>query len=207
MVVEELRELIERLVRERQQLRNAGASRRRLEANRCEVVLGGCAGLIPIRDTPSIGPTEHHHVREVDVMTASDRFTKLKEQVEKAERRVNEAGSQDKAQLQAKVDEARKNADDLAADLHARTRQASQAEGQWQEVRSDWDQHIKRIRERIDAKKAAHDARVAEEDAEWAEADALDAIDFASSAVEEAEYAVLDAMLARKDADVLAASS
>jgi hypothetical protein len=61
-------------------------------------------------------------------MTASDRFTKLKEQVEEAERRVNEAGSQDKAQLQAKVDEARKNADDLAAELHAKTRQASQAE-------------------------------------------------------------------------------
>jgi hypothetical protein len=60
---------------------------------------------------------------------------------------------------------------------------------------------------RIDAKKAVHDADVAERDAEWAEADALDAIDFASSAVEEAEYAVLDAMLARKDADVLAASS
>jgi hypothetical protein len=141
-------------------------------------------------------------------MTASDRFTKLKEQVEEAERRVNEAGSQDKAQLQAKVDEARKNADDLAAELHAKARQASQAEGNnWQEVRSDWDQHVKRIRERIDAKKAAHDAKVAEEDAEWAEADALDAIDFASSAVEEAEYAVLDAMLARKDADVLAASS
>jgi hypothetical protein len=141
-------------------------------------------------------------------MTASDSFTKLKEQVEKAERRVNEAGSQDKAELQAKVDEARKNADDLAAELLAKTRQASdQAEGHWQEVRSDWDQHIKRIRGRIDTKKAAHDADVAERDAEWAEADALDAIDFASSAVEEAEYAVLDAMLARKDADVLAASS
>ena len=141
-------------------------------------------------------------------MTASDSFTKLKEQVEKAEHRVNEAGSQDKAELEAKVDEARKNADDLAAELHAKTRQASdQAEGHWQEVRSDWDQHIKRTRGRIDAKKAAHDADVAESDAEWAEADALDAIDFASSAVEEAEYAVLDAMLARKDADVLAASS
>lgn len=141
-------------------------------------------------------------------MTASDSFTKLKEQVENADRRVNEAGSQDKAELQAKVDEARKNADDLAAELHAKTRKASdQAEGHWQEVRSDWDQHIKRIRERIDAKKAVHDADVAERDAEWAEADALDAIDFASSAVEEAEYAVLDAMLARKDADVLAASS
>ena len=38
VVVEELRELIERLVRERQQLRSAGASRRRLEANRLELI-------------------------------------------------------------------------------------------------------------------------------------------------------------------------
>jgi hypothetical protein len=38
MVVEELRESIERLVRERQQLRSAGASRRRLEANRLELI-------------------------------------------------------------------------------------------------------------------------------------------------------------------------
>jgi hypothetical protein len=36
--VEELRDLIERLVRERQQLRSAGASRRRLEANRLELI-------------------------------------------------------------------------------------------------------------------------------------------------------------------------
>jgi hypothetical protein len=38
LVVEELRESIERLVRERQQLRGAGASRRRLEANRLELI-------------------------------------------------------------------------------------------------------------------------------------------------------------------------
>jgi hypothetical protein len=38
MVVEELRESIERIVRERQQLRSAGASRRRLEANRLELI-------------------------------------------------------------------------------------------------------------------------------------------------------------------------
>ena len=38
MVVEELRELIERVVRDRQQLRSAGASHRRLEANRLELI-------------------------------------------------------------------------------------------------------------------------------------------------------------------------
>jgi hypothetical protein len=145
---------------------------------------------------------------EVDAMTASDSFTKLKEQVEKAQRDVNAAVSQDMAELQAKLDETRKSADDHAAELRAKTRvSGDQAEGHWQEVQGDWDQHIQRMRERIDAKKAVHDAKVAEEDAEWAEADALDAIDFASSAVEEAEYAMLDAIRARKDADVLAASS
>lgn len=37
-MVEELRDLIECLVRERQQLRRAGVVRRRLEANRVELV-------------------------------------------------------------------------------------------------------------------------------------------------------------------------
>jgi hypothetical protein len=37
-VVEELRESIERIVRERQQLRSGGASRRRLETNRHEQI-------------------------------------------------------------------------------------------------------------------------------------------------------------------------
>jgi hypothetical protein len=37
-MVEELGELIERLVRERQQLRGAGAARPRLEANRLELI-------------------------------------------------------------------------------------------------------------------------------------------------------------------------
>src|SRR5512133_2675920 len=100
-----------------------------------------------------VSPTEQPR-GEVDVMTAQDSFRTLKEQIETAERRVSDASSQDKAELQAKVDEARKNADDLAAALHAKTRQASdQAEGHWQEVRNDWDQHVNRIRERIDAKK------------------------------------------------------
>jgi hypothetical protein len=36
--VEELRDLIERVVRERQELRSAGASRGRLEANRLDLI-------------------------------------------------------------------------------------------------------------------------------------------------------------------------
>jgi hypothetical protein len=48
---------------------------------------------------------------------------------------------------------------------------------------------------------------MAERDAEWAEADAYDAVQFAQAAAEEAEYAVLDAVLARRDADVMAAAT
>jgi hypothetical protein len=141
-------------------------------------------------------------------VTASDSFTKLKQQVEKAERDIIAAASQNEAELEAKLDETRKSADDHAAELRAKTQAATdQAESRWREVQSDWDRHIQRMHERMDAKKAVHDAKVAEEDAEWAEADALDAIDFASSAAQEAEYAVLNAMRARKDADALAATS
>ena len=140
-------------------------------------------------------------------MPVSDNFTKLKDKVDSADRDIREAAARDTAELKAMVDQARRKADARAAELQAKAGEtADQAERQWNEVQGDWDRHIKRIRGRIEAKKAAHDVDVAERDAEWAELDALDAIDFAYAAVEEAEYAVLDAVLARKDADVMAAA-
>ena len=95
--------------------------------------------------------------------------------------------------------------DERAAVLRAKSEEVSDsAERQWREVQSDWDAHVKRIRERMDAKKDELDAKVAEHDAEWAEADAIDAVAFASAAIEEAQYAVLDAVLARRKADIMA---
>jgi DNA repair exonuclease SbcCD ATPase subunit len=139
-------------------------------------------------------------------MSVSDDFTMLKAQVEEADRTVRAAASQDKAALSAKVDEVRKSADDLSAELLTKAQDASgEAERSWNEVQSNWDQHVKRIRERMDAKKAEMDAGVAERDAQWAEVDARNAIDFAASAISEAEYAVLGAVQARVDADTLAA--
>jgi hypothetical protein len=140
-------------------------------------------------------------------MTASDNFTKLEDKVAEGDRSIKAAVAKDDAELRAMVDQARENAEQHAAEMRAKTTEvADQAARQWGEVQSDWDKHIKRIRERIDAKKAAHDAKVADRDAEWAEADAYDAIEFAAVAIEEAEYAVLDAVLARRDADVMAAA-
>jgi hypothetical protein len=141
-------------------------------------------------------------------MTASDDFTKLKEQVETADRSIRDAAARGTDELKAMVEQARQNADTYAAELRSKSQaRADEDNRHWQEVESDWARHVKRIRERIDSKKAEHDANVAELDAEWAEADAIAAVECASAAIEEAQYAVLDAVLARKDADVMAAAA
>jgi hypothetical protein len=137
-------------------------------------------------------------------MPVSDDFAKLKRQVEQAERTIREAAAKDEAEVEARVDEARLSADDRAAEQRGGPQDVDdQAGGGWQQVRSDWNRHIQRTRERMDAKKAEFDANDAETDAEWAEADAEDAIDFAASAIVEAEYVVLEAVSARKKADAL----
>jgi hypothetical protein len=137
-------------------------------------------------------------------MPVSDDFAKLTAQVEEAELRIKEAAAEGHAEAETKVDEARQKADVHAAEQRDKPQEADRDDG-WQQIRSDWDRHVQRTRERIDAKKAGVDASVAESDAEWAEADAYDAIDFAASAILEAEYVVLDAVGTRKKADVLAA--
>jgi hypothetical protein len=92
--------------------------------------------------------------------------------------------------------------------LRAKAQDTSdKAEAHWNEVQSSWDQHVQRIRTRIQEKKTELDIEDAKRGADWAEADALDAIDFAEAAVVEAEYAVLDAAVARTNADDLAASA
>ena len=140
-------------------------------------------------------------------MSLSDDFTKLKEQVDSADQSIRAAVAKDDAELEAMVDEARKKAEDRATQLATKTSEAAdQAERHGNEVQSDWDQHIQRIRERIDAKKAELDAKSAESDAEWAEADAYDAVQFAAAAITEAQYATLDAVMARRKADVMAAA-
>jgi hypothetical protein len=142
-------------------------------------------------------------------MSVTDNFAKLKEQVEKADRTVKAAAEQNQAEIMAKVNEARRDADERAAELRAKTDKAAREgkESHWREMQADLDLHIARVRQRMDAKKAAVDANEAASDADWAEADAEDAIAFALSAIVEAEYATLDAMLAREDAAKLAASS
>jgi len=49
-------------------------------------------------------------------------FSKLKEQVEQADRTIRASAQEGSAELKEMVDEARKNADDRAAELRARSR-------------------------------------------------------------------------------------
>jgi len=134
-------------------------------------------------------------------------FAKLKGEVEEAQRTIIEAAEQDEADIDAKVSEARRNADTRAAGLGDKPQQADRPDSHWQQVQSDWSRHIQSTRAHIDAKKAAIDASDAEDDAAWTEIDAEDAISFAESAIMEAEYAVLNAVRARKKADALAGSA
>jgi hypothetical protein len=133
-------------------------------------------------------------------------FAKLKDEVEEAERTIIEAAEQDEAGDDAKIDETRRSADARAAELRNKPKKA-EPKSHWQQVQSDFDQHVQRTRAHIDATNAAINASDAEDAAEWAEVDAEDAINFAASAITEAEYALLDAVRARKRADALSRSA
>jgi hypothetical protein len=76
----------------------------------------------------------------------------------------------------------------------------------WTGVQDDWTKHIDKIRKDVHSRKEEHDLKRAEHHAEPREDDAVAAAAFAYAAFEEAEYALLDAILAREEADQLAAA-
>ena len=135
-------------------------------------------------------------------------FEELKDQVVKADGEIMAVAEKDEPAIQTKVDDARREADEHAAELKATTQRAGTgAHSHWQEIQADWDRHhLQRMRARLDSAKSGYDLSVAEGEAESAEADALDAIAFAASALLEAEYATLDAVLARRRAAAVATS-
>jgi hypothetical protein len=140
-------------------------------------------------------------------MALSDELTKLANQAKKMEDEAKKAADEARSELQAHVQQASEAASRKAEELSGKIQESkAQASDRWTQVRSDWARHVSKVREDIAAQKAKDDAAGAQFAAELAEADAYDAIDFASAALDEAEYAVLDAILARKEADELAAS-
>jgi len=78
-------------------------------------------------------------------MSVKDNFAKLKEQAEKADRTVKAAEEQNQAEIKAKVDEARRDADARAAELRAKTDEAArEGESNWREMQADLNRHIER---------------------------------------------------------------
>lgn len=137
-------------------------------------------------------------------MSVSEKFGELKGRIEKADRAIQTAAAENEAELKNAVDKARKSADDRAEELRAKSKDTSdKTKRQWLEAQSNWNEHIKRIRTQMDAKKAELNTAMAADNAYDDETDALDAIDFASSAVAEAEYAVLNALRSEKHAEAL----
>jgi hypothetical protein len=140
-------------------------------------------------------------------MSLTDSFAKLKTEIDNAEKAVRAAAEEDKADIQPKIDDARRQADHRAAELRSKTGgDTTEAGSHWKEIQADWDRHIARARERMDATKAAVDRDVAVQDATQAYADAMDAIDFARSAIGEAEAATLEAVQAERNARHLGAA-
>ena len=140
-------------------------------------------------------------------MSVLESFQELKDQVVKADGEIVAVAEKDEPAIQTKVDDARRDADQKAAEVKATTqRGGSDAQSHWKEIQADWDRHRERMRARLDSAKAGYDLSVSEGEAEAAEAEALDAIAFAASAVLEAESATLDALLARRRAVAAAAS-
>jgi hypothetical protein len=134
---------------------------------------------------------------------SANSFDRLSEKIDKAKSAISVAASQSEAELKASVDEARKDADDRAAELGVQTRAAADKAGtHWDQIQADWEKHRQSVRQRIDEVKAEEDLHDTELRAEWAEADAADAVEFASTAIDEATYAMLDAIKANRDLKV-----
>lgn len=138
-------------------------------------------------------------------MALSDELTKLAARPKEAQDRAAAAQGKAKADLEQEVEAARASAEEQAGKLR---QDAEARKGKlsvwWQDVQRSWSEHIEKVREDMDQRKARHDVDRAEVRAENAEDDAAFAVNFAYAAIEEAEYAVLDASLARMQADEVA---
>ncbi len=140
-------------------------------------------------------------------MALSDQLTELAARAKQAEDRAAAARDKSKADVQADVETARASAQDRAKKL----RESAEANKNklsvwWYDLQRTWNEHVAKIRDDIEGKRAEHDKDRAERRAEHREDDAVFAVDFAYAAIEEAEYAVLDAELARMEADELSAA-
>ena len=139
-------------------------------------------------------------------VSASETLHELADRAKQSEENIEHAKEESQAQLKSRVEQARQASEQRAAAFKRGAGEAkAKASKWWGDVQEDWNKHIAKVRKDGDEWKAEHDVKRAEHHAEHRERDAEAAVDFAYAAFEEAEYAVLDAILAREEADELAA--
>jgi hypothetical protein len=141
-------------------------------------------------------------------MTVSEQLTKLAARAKEAEDNVAAAQAQNKADLEQDLETARASAQAQAQKLAESAEAGKESVSNWwKEVQKNWNEHVATVQENVRHKKAEVDLNKAQHHADHAEVDAGFAIEYADAAIAEAEYAVLDALLARKQADELAATT
>jgi hypothetical protein len=137
----------------------------------------------------------------------SDQLTDLAARAKKSEDFVDAARAKDRAYLDDQRETLKKSiatGKDRMADEAAAAQDKTRS--WWNDARQSIDTRVGELRTERENHRAAHDLKKAERRADDAEDDAAYAVDFALQMLDEAEYAVTEAMLARIDADDLAAS-
>jgi hypothetical protein len=137
----------------------------------------------------------------------SEQLNELAQRVKKSEDFVDEARAKNRAYLDDERETLKTSIADGKAQMRAdAAADADETRSWWNDTRQSIDARIAELRSERDDHRAAHTLKRAERRAEDAEQDAAYAVDFAVAMLDEAEYAVADAVLARLDADELAAS-
>ena len=139
---------------------------------------------------------------------SNELMDELAERARQASERVHASASATKENLESEVSAARASAEQTNRQLEQKAAGArGEASKHWSAARQNWNAHIAEIRRKADAQKASLDLDRAQNRADDRETDAVMAVDFALQAVEEAEYEALDAILARAEANQMAAAS
>jgi len=137
----------------------------------------------------------------------SEQLEELSERAKKSEDFVAAARAKNRTYIAEEREELKKSIATGKAQLNAAASATTdKARSSWDDVRGSIEARAAKLRAEREERHAEHDLKKAEHRADDAEQDAVYAIGFALQMLDEAEYAVADAVLARIDADELAAS-
>jgi hypothetical protein len=159
-----------------------------------------------LRPTRSAGKRPAHP-EGVHMKPLSEQLTDLAARAKKSEDFVTAARAKNRAYLDGERESLQKS---ITIGKERMSADAAVAQDKtrswWNDARQSIDARVGELRSERDNLRAAHDLKKAERRADDAEDDAAYAVDFALQMLDEAEYAVTDAILARIDADELAAA-